>query len=273
MTLTAEDKAWRAKGIGASDARRLMDGGGLDLWLEKKGLKEPADLSKVLPVQMGVWTERYNLAWFQQETNIQIADRLTLKCVHMDHPWMRCTLDGRTMPAGNPVECKHVNAWSKMPDVVDKYMPQLQHQMAVTQANRCYLSVFIGTMEWQYEKIDRDAFYINDLITLERKFWLSLKDEEPPEWLGDIQAPKAVVNSELIADMTKSNSWVNNVVIYTDDKPARDRHEKAKTELKALLPDDAQAATGNGLTVYRTKAGVRFRKATVADDENKRAIT
>jgi len=179
MTLTPEQMEWRAKGIGASDARRLMEGDGASLWLEKKGLQAPEDLSYVLPVQMGVWTERHNLEWFAQETGMRIHYE-NLQRKHHEHPWMRCTLDGTTSDS-IPIECKHVNAFSKMPDVLAKYYPQLQHQMGVTGAITCYLSVFIGTLKWEYEKVARDPFYINELITLERKFWLSLADETMPE--------------------------------------------------------------------------------------------
>ena len=54
----------RKQGIGGSDATRIYQGNWYDLYLEKIGEKEPDDLSKVLPVQMGVHTEDFNIRWF-----------------------------------------------------------------------------------------------------------------------------------------------------------------------------------------------------------------
>ena len=55
----------RKQGIGGSDATRLYNGDWHDLYLEKIGEKEPDDLSDVLPVQMGIHTEDFNIDWFK----------------------------------------------------------------------------------------------------------------------------------------------------------------------------------------------------------------
>ena len=46
--------------IGGSDANAILSGDAgrlLDLWREKTGVAKPVDLSGVLPVMMGSWTE------------------------------------------------------------------------------------------------------------------------------------------------------------------------------------------------------------------------
>ena len=63
----------RKQGIGGSDATRLYNGDWYDLYLEKIGEKESDDLSRVLPVQMGVYTEDFNIRWFEQETGIKVV--------------------------------------------------------------------------------------------------------------------------------------------------------------------------------------------------------
>ena len=50
----------RSQGIGGSDATKIVAGTWKDLYLEKKGLKENEDLSFVLPVQLGIYTEDFN---------------------------------------------------------------------------------------------------------------------------------------------------------------------------------------------------------------------
>ena len=56
MEIKQQVKFDRRTGIGGSDATRLYEGDWYQLWSEKVGETEPADLSDVLPVQMGVHT-------------------------------------------------------------------------------------------------------------------------------------------------------------------------------------------------------------------------
>ena len=61
-------KVERPKTIGGSDAVRIMEGDWHTLWKEKTGRQEPEDLSWVLPVQIGILTEKKNKEWFEHET-------------------------------------------------------------------------------------------------------------------------------------------------------------------------------------------------------------
>lgn len=88
--------AARRLGIGGSDAGIIMGGDEekiLRLWREKRGEVEPEDLSRVLPVMMGSFTEPFNVLWFEQEANKRVISRGDTR-VSPDHPWMRCNLDG-----------------------------------------------------------------------------------------------------------------------------------------------------------------------------------
>lgn len=91
--------AARRLGIGGSDANILMSGDKekiLRLWREKRGEVPPEDLSTVLPVQMGVWTEQFNVFWFSQETGKTVINCGDTR-VSQEHPWMRCNLDGEVV--------------------------------------------------------------------------------------------------------------------------------------------------------------------------------
>ena len=55
-------KVERPKTIGGSDAVRIMEGDWHTLWKEKTGRQEPKDLSRVLPVQLGILSETLNIS-------------------------------------------------------------------------------------------------------------------------------------------------------------------------------------------------------------------
>ena len=56
----------RTQGVGGSDAKRIIEGDWHSLWLEKTSRVEQVDLSDVLPVQMGIATEKLNLDWLEK---------------------------------------------------------------------------------------------------------------------------------------------------------------------------------------------------------------
>jgi hypothetical protein len=58
--------------IGGSDCVKIMQGNWLELWQVKTGRVEPEDLSRNIAVQMGVYTEDFNLEWFAHEYGYKI---------------------------------------------------------------------------------------------------------------------------------------------------------------------------------------------------------
>ena len=55
--------------------------------------------------------------------------------------------------------------------------------------------------------------------------------------------------------MTGSNSWAEFANIFRNTRNAFLSHERAKTELKALMPEDAKEAFGHGVRGKRSKSG------------------
>ena len=53
--------------IGGSDCVKIMNGDWLELWQIKTGRVESDDLSRNIAVQLGSFTEDFNLKWFEQE--------------------------------------------------------------------------------------------------------------------------------------------------------------------------------------------------------------
>jgi hypothetical protein len=58
-----------------------------------------------------------------------------------------------------------------------------------------------------------------------------------------------------MVDMSSSNSWADFAGLFCTSRSAFLDHERAKAELKALMPEDAKEATGHGVRARRSKSG------------------
>jgi predicted phage-related endonuclease len=240
--------------IGGSDARIIMgqdEAAMLRLWREKRGELEPLDLSGNLIVQLGVVTEPLNRHWFERNT------RLTLRDVQrrIRHPvirWMGATLDGVVAETGAVFEAKFMLPWSFSEEgAAEKHMAQLQHNMWVTNTKTAVLSIITGGGKWVEMTIPADSLYQHLLLTAEKKFWRCVETGEPPRLFG-IEPARARIEAVRVVDMSASNSWAEFAGIYLGTREAYGEHERAKTELKALLPEEG---TGHGIRARRAKNG------------------
>jgi predicted phage-related endonuclease len=175
----------RKQGIGGSDATKLYNGEWHSLWLEKTGDAEPVDLSDVLPVQMGVHTEPFNIAWFEKQTGLKVTGRQET-FFHKDYPHMYAHVDGLILNDDKALlECKHTNAFTNSKKQADKYKAQIQHYLMVTGYSKLYFSAFYGNMKWEALEITADTEFQEQLLNAEVLFWhFVTTKKEPPEHIG-----------------------------------------------------------------------------------------
>jgi hypothetical protein len=55
--------------------------------------------------------------------------------------------------------------------------------------------------------------------------------------------------------MSASNSWAECAAVFRTTRVAFLEHEKAKAELKGLMPEDAKEGIGHGVRAKRSKSG------------------
>src|SRR5262245_14948425 len=67
--------------------------------------------------------------------------------------------------------------------------------------------------------------------------------------------PRPRIEAIRIVDMSSSNSWAEFAALFRNTREAFLDHERAKSELKALMPEDAKEAIGHGVRAKRSKAG------------------
>ena len=260
LGLSAEAKAARRNSIGGSDANIIMSGNPerlIQLWREKRGEAEPEDLSNNLAVVMGSFTEPLNCAWFEKQTGLKVTRRGEVVTFDMGGLPLACTLDGIAEDA--VFEAKHCGVRNTDAELFERYVGQLTHNCIVAGLRRAFLSCFKGNGDWMMMEYALDDDYAAALIEAERAFWACVQSGEPPAPLPPPPAPKPVGVREV--DMSTSNAWTIWAADYLETEHHAVRHERAKREIKALVPDDASKCFGAGLVVNRTKAGaLRFAK-------------
>ncbi|MEK6591521.1 MAG: YqaJ viral recombinase family protein [Pseudomonadota bacterium] len=254
--LTPEEKLERRKYIGGSEAGKIMSGEWYDLWREKKGLQEPDDLSNVLPVQLGKWTEEFNAAWYEKQFKEPVTQRGKVM-VSRSHTYMRASLDGIV---GDAIwEAKHVSGFEDMDTIVQRYMPQLHHNMLCSGARRAVLSVLVGTRAFERVLVDFDSFYGETLLQMEEDFWRFMEgDDAPPN--GKPAEPPAPPKEFRDVDMQGNNAWAHNAGLWLANKDGVAIFKSAEKELKALVEADVGKATGHGIVAKRDKRGLSIKE-------------
>jgi predicted phage-related endonuclease len=243
--------------VGGSDARIILDGDEaalLRLWRVKRGEAEPQDFSDDLLVQLGTVTEPLNRCWYEKNSGHAITE-VQRQVFHNVHRLMAATLDGRVEATGAVFEAKFMLPWNFTEEgAATKHMAQLQHNMWVTASRTAVLSIITGGGKWVEMTIPADPLYQHLLLTTERKFWRCVQTGEAPHLFG-IEPPRPRVEAIRTVDMSGSNAWANFANLYRLTRPAALDHDRAQTELKALVPEDAKEASGHGVRAKRSKSG------------------
>ena len=243
--------------LGGSDARIIMgkDERALQrLWREKRGEEGPLDLSNLLVVQLGLVTEDLNRRWYELNSGHRVSD-VQRHTVHRTLPWMAATLDGLVKETGAVFEAKFMLPWSFSEEAAaEKHMAQLQHNMLVVGTRKSVLSIITGGGNWIELSIEADPIYQTILIAAEKAFWRAVRTSETPA-LFDCEPPRPRIEAVRMVDMNASNSWAEFASLFCETRQAHADHERAKSELRALMPEDAKEARGHGIRAKRSKSG------------------
>jgi predicted phage-related endonuclease len=243
--------------IGGSDARIIMgqdEKALIRLWQEKRGEVGPEDLSGDLIVRLGLATEDLNRAWYERSTGRAITD-VQSRVRHPVIAYVAATLDGVVTGTGAVYEAKFMLPWSfSEAAAAEKHMAQLQHNMWVTNARMAALSIITGGDKWVEIAVAADPLYQHLLLTAEKKFWRCVRFGDTPRLFG-VEPPRPRIEAVRCVDMASSNAWAEFAALFHSTKSAFLEHERAKTELKGLMPEDAKEAFGHGVRGKRSKAG------------------
>jgi putative phage-type endonuclease len=159
-----------------------------ELWQEKTGQVEQADLSLVERVQMGILLEDVVAKRAEQKycwKLHRINGRLLAK--NLPYPAV-AQIDRRLVGQDAIVEIKTTDAsmsaeWGveDTPDVPPAYYAQVQHQMMVAEKYKAWIVVLIGGNKVKRYLVLRDEEFIENLKKAEESFWRSVLERIPPE--------------------------------------------------------------------------------------------
>lgn len=205
---TPEWHAWRAKGIGGSEAGAIAaDAGLIDnpaawmpslhrLWLLKTGQAHAKPMNMVM--QRGRDGEKAARIAFEEKTGIMMSP---VFAEMEDHPVVRASLDGMSLGGNEILEVKcpalAVHEMAKQGEVVEYYLPQLAHQGMVawghpggwTNNQRFFFASYLPTtadlaiVEVAAPRLAALAFR---LLGAELHFWGLVESRVPPagdEWV------------------------------------------------------------------------------------------
>lgn len=101
--------------------------------------------------------------------------RVNAICISEEHPFMLADFDRVIVGEKAGLECKTVSAYSadKWSDgkIPLHYQLQCQHYLAVSGYDCWYIAALIFGKEFIVHKIERDEELIQNLITIEKRFW------------------------------------------------------------------------------------------------------
>lgn len=251
--LTAQQIEQRKGKLTASRVACLMTSDAvaiMRLYQEMIGEAEPEDLSRVWPVQLGAVTEQLSLDWYAMK-NGSVSRRGEV-VVHATLPWAAATLDGWDDQLNCPIEAKHVGGREPLEIIIDRYQPQMQWQMLVTDAVQCAFSVIFGANEPVVEYIDFDPTYAAEMVKRGKQFMACVAKKVPPVALDPVPAP---VDASKVYDMTGSNEWGSAAADWRESRPAAERCKDAEKVLKSMVPADAKKCHGHDVQITRDRAG------------------
>jgi hypothetical protein len=247
--------AERRLGIGGSDANVIFAGDAArlrQLWLEKRGDAEAMDLNGNLAVMLGSWTEAFNRQWYERLT-CQAVSKIGASFTCHRYDWRRCTVDGLVDDTGAVFEAKHTSAFAKPEEVLERYMPQLQHNMAVVGVDRAVLSVIFGNHKFEVFEIGADWLYQLELLEAEQAFWDCVLSGNEPVAAVPPPVPRPIGTREVCLE--GNNAWGSAAFDWLENRDAAKLHASACASIKLLVEEDVSRAFGHGIEARRSKSG------------------
>ena len=286
-TANMDERDWlelRRDGIGGSDAAAIAGqskyASPVMVYMNKLGLHEPNKKDNVR--EAATWGHLHEPTIreeFKRRINAEreAAGLPPLKVIHRkaifahdEFDFIRTNLDGfiHGHELGKGIfEAKTAHymlrdEWAG-DDVPNAYYIQVQHNMAVMNAQYAYLAVLIGGNQYKHYFIPRDEEFISYLITIETAFWNNHILTRVPPAMAGIDAEKEMLNDQYPDSasyddyiVTLPNVCIDLVERVEVAKQLIDELTKEKqaleNEVKAMLGSTEMAFAGPHKVTWKT---------------------
>tara|TARA_R110000744_G_scaffold113517_1_gene212635 strand:- start:30 stop:836 length:807 start_codon:yes stop_codon:yes gene_type:complete len=254
--------------IGGSDCVKIMQGKWLELWEVKTGKRESDDLSNNIAVQLGTFTEDFNLSWFEKQHDVTLKNHqleLEEELYHTDAGVVpiKGTLDatfGKCI-----VEAKHTNAFNTMDGLLEYYMPQIQCYLWLTRSSLkfeaiegCYLSAIFGNSKWESAFVAANKEYQRSMWKMVADFWGYVNRNEQPNDYDQstaVSQDKIEVDGMVKRDASKENGFVSAAYDYLKFKDEAKLFESSKKDLKSMVKQNEREVYSDIISIRRSKNG------------------
>ena len=252
MSLTPEQHAQRATGLGGSDAGVVAGlspfKSALELYYEKRGEVPPSE-EETEAMEWGTLLEEPIAQKFSRVTGFKIRRQPIKRAT--DKPFMLASIDRQVLGETALLECKALNAFTRIEgvtDLPDYIYLQSQHYLAVYGYSHLHLALLIGGQRFLTFPVERDPPTIDMLIEIEAEFWRRVELGDPPSPDGS-EACK-----ELMKRLYPKDSGA--LVVFDSDEARRT--VAALTEAKEAVKkaDDQKTAMENMVKFWMGEASV-----------------
>lgn len=274
-------QAWlesRRNGIGGSDASAILGmnpySSPLRVYMDKtgKGIEEEENEA----MRQGTDLEPYVAERFVDFMAKQGTPKKVRKCNrilrHPEYPWMLANIDREVVGENAGLECKTTSPYSKFRfdegEINPHYYWQCVHYMAVTGAEKWYVSIVVLGKSHHVFCIGRDEDEIATLIEAEREFWEEhVAPKVPPLPTGseaDDEALNAlypmgkafeddpVLDGESVMALDGMDDLLNLRALKVREKEALEAEIKEMDQTLKLALGDFQRGVSEGWTVRWT---------------------
>ena len=269
----SDQKEWlelRKQGIGGSDAAAVCGlnpyKSPLQVYFEKLGELEPPQENRF--IKWGKILEPVVAEYFSKQTGLKIS-RINQILINPKYPFMLANIDRRIVGKREGLEVKTTSAWNTgriNEGIPDEYALQCHHYMAVTGWERWHLAVLIGGNDFRHFVIERDEEIIQNLITIEKRFWEDhvLKRIPPePDWRDTdlISQMYPHSNGETIEiNNPDAESLVESLLsLQEKEKELKKQKEELQNKLKALLGDAEKAVVNGHIVSWKSIKSTGFK--------------
>lgn len=254
--------------IGGSDIAAVMGmskwKSPLQLWAEKTGRIEPADLSDNEAVELGVELEDFVAKKFEKKTGLKVR-RTSNRYIHKDHDYMRCQVDRLIENSDMLLEVKTCSAWMAKEwegeDIPQDYILQVMWQLGITGRETGYIAVLIGGQRFKYKQIPFDKELFDKMVEAAELFWNYVKNDEPPTAMGMdnyfIQEihPDSSETMESVQNMEEAVALLQETKMHI--KELEEQKGDLEAKLKQVIGDNLGISTDKYVVTWKTQTGAR----------------